>query len=527
MRIPVYLLFATILLAAATWWWRSERPSADPVRMESLASEGELLAQQHCVKCHLFPEPELLDQKTWTMSTLPSMGNYFGIFSHKGHFGEYRITREQELVENPETRLRILMADTAQIEPDAWEKIMCYYGQRAPEALVTGVLAKVSNEQANFRARGLKHPSLSGQRPLTSCVSFLPKHGAIAFASLDSPDVRFADRNLNLSATKDARGTAVDVQADSDGTLVITVIGSIKPSEMRTGLLLKLAPGASTPVLIADKLHRPVSGVPFDANGDGASDFLVCEYGHHTGALTWLEWQVGGDYQKHTILDKANPVAAIPQDADADGDLDIYALFAGGREGIWRFINDGKGNFEGEELIEFPAPTGSVDLELVDIDLDGDQDLLHVAGDNDDSSPILKPYHGLRIFLNDGKGGFSLAHFHPMHGAYAVEAADFDLDGDIDIALCAQFGDYANHPEQAFVLLENSGQLEFTVKSHAATHGVRWARMDAADFDADGDADIVLGAMIPRGKDWLKPDGEILKMWQNAPEILLLENLSR
>ncbi len=456
------------------------------------------------------------------------MGNYFGIYSHSGMHGAYRITRESELDASPATRRRILMADSASISPEEWERIFCYYGSVAPDDVMAGVeMPRVSGELAYFRARGTKHPALAGKRPLTSCVAILPERGEIAFASVDSPDLRFADQGLQLDAARDVKGIAVDLQTVADGSLIITVIGTLKPTERHDGSLMRLAPGAEQPLALADGLHRPVAASPFDANGDQLIDFLICEFGHHTGELSWLETRADGAHQKHTILDKPNAIAAIPQDADADGDTDIYALFAGGREGIWLFTNDGVGGFAGKELIAFPAATGSVSLRLVDIDGDGDQDLLHVAGDNDDSSPILKPYHGLRLFLNDGAGTFALAQFYRMHGAYQVEAADFDLDGDLDIALCSQFGDATNLADQAFVLLENGGDLGFAPRSHPATYGIRWMRMDAEDFDGDGDVDIVLGAMIPRHKDWLQPAGEILKRWQDAPEVLLLENLTK
>jgi len=35
--------------------------------------EGETLARTHCVTCHAFPEPSLLDKKTWDEGVLPKM----------------------------------------------------------------------------------------------------------------------------------------------------------------------------------------------------------------------------------------------------------------------------------------------------------------------------------------------------------------------------------------------------------------------------------------------------------------------
>src|SRR3546814_14780306 len=40
---------------------------------------GEKLARDYCQRCHLFPDPSLLDKKTWNESVLPKMGWRLGI----------------------------------------------------------------------------------------------------------------------------------------------------------------------------------------------------------------------------------------------------------------------------------------------------------------------------------------------------------------------------------------------------------------------------------------------------------------
>ena len=49
---------------------------------------------------------------------------------------------------------------------------------------------------------------------------------------------------------------------------------------------------------------------------------------------------------------------------------------------------------------------GSSYLELADMNNDGHLDILYTNGDNADYSYVLKKYHGLRIFINDGKNQF-------------------------------------------------------------------------------------------------------------------------
>ena len=40
---------------------------------------GKQLASKYCQNCHIFPEPNLLDKKTWLKSVLPNMGWRLGI----------------------------------------------------------------------------------------------------------------------------------------------------------------------------------------------------------------------------------------------------------------------------------------------------------------------------------------------------------------------------------------------------------------------------------------------------------------
>lgn len=527
-KLTFLIILGFVLFLSVVWQLnkrKSPTQSFDKAKEKELALTGEELAKVHCAACHPFPEPSLLDKKTWVNSVLPPMGSYFGIKEHHGMYGHRLVLREPELNQLPETRAQIRMMDEQIIPSEDWEQILCYYHYHAPEDIMEGVsMPKIKGTLQYFKARSMKHPAMKGMRPQTTCVKILPSSASIAFASYRSPDLRFANKEMKLTrVVRDLPGIT-DIEQISDGTLIFNSIGTLKPTEKKQGKLIKHQKNS---VELATGLHRPVSSKPFNANGDQLSDFLICEYGHYTGRLSWLETLPNQSHKKHLILEKANPVAAHPCDADGDGDTDIYALFAGGSEGIWLFSNDGKGSFTGKELVTFAPTMGSNALKVVDIDLDGDLDLLHVAGDNDDTSKTLKPYHGLRIYLNDGQQNFALSQHYPMHGAYQAEATDFDLDGDIDIALCSQFPDYHNHPEQSFIILMNEGELNFTARSHVATHGYRWTVMDAADIDADGDTDIVLGSMLVDDNTWLNPGPSTLHKWNNAPEILFLENTTK
>ncbi len=118
---------------------------------------------------------------------------------------------------------------------------------------------------------------------------------------------------------------------------------------------------------------------------------------------------------------------------------------------------------------------------------------LYSCGDNADYSPILKPYHGVYIFLNDGNNHFLQKYFFPMHGCFKAMARDFDGDGDLDIAAISFFADYQHHPEEGFVYLKNKGNLSFQPFILPETATGRWLTMDVGDFYRTGRPDIILG----------------------------------
>lgn len=145
----------------------------------------------------------------------------------------------------------------------------------------------------------------------------------------------------------------------------------------------------------------------------------------------------------------------VVKDFNEDGLPDVLALIIQGDERIALFTNRGKFKFSYQVLLRFPPVYGSSYFELADFNGDGNADILYTNGDNADYSTTLKPYHGVRIFLNDGENRFAESWFHPMHGASMARAVDFDEDGDPDIAAISFFPDFKNDPQRGFMYFEN------------------------------------------------------------------------
>lgn len=128
-----------------------------------------------------------------------------------------------------------------------------------------------------------------------------------------------------------------------------------------------------------------------------------------------------------------------------------------------------------QKLLQFPPVYGLSYFELTDLNNDGHTDLLLSNGDNADHSIVLKPYHGIRIFMNDGKNNFKKVFFYPMHGASKAMAHNFDQDGDLDIAAISFPPNFKNPTETGFVYLQQDSFLSFNAKTFPASNLGHWS----------------------------------------------------
>src|SRR5262249_7213184 len=124
-------------------------------------------------------------------------------------------------------------------------------------------------------------------------------------------------------------------------------------------------------------------------------------------------------------------------DLDHDGHPDFVALISQQHEAVAAFLGDGKGNFRQEEIDRAPHPAwGSSGLQLVDLDGDGDLDVLVTNGDML-ADFMRTPYHGIRWLENRGAFPFVPHDVAPLFGVLRAQAADLDGDGDMDIVACS------------------------------------------------------------------------------------------
>ncbi len=223
-----------------------------------------------------------------------------------------------------------------------------------------------------------------------------------------------------------------------------------------------------------------------DFDGDGDLDIIVVSEDDQTNEL----YLNNGD---GTFSDAGNRIpvtgtsnSVVVYDINEDGATDVL-IGNNGQNAI--LINDGKGNFTDQTEERFGAFIDvTQDLTLADIDNDGDMDLL-VA--NEDAN---------RILINTGKGFFSdesakrLPYRDTPEESREVDVADIDGDGDLDL-LYGNVAAFVENADRQNRLLLNDGKGNFTdiTTTHLPKDNNRCFGVSFLDIDRDGDMDIMTG----------------------------------
>ncbi len=232
-----------------------------------------------------------------------------------------------------------------------------------------------------------------------------------------------------------------------------------------------------------------------DADGNGLEDLWIGG-ARNVAASLFLQQTDGSFVETAPYPAEADreDMGGLWFDADGDGDLDLYVV-SGGNEvkGESAFYQDRFYRNEGGKLIldeaALPAVNGSGGCVIAaDYDQDGDLDLF-VAGR---LAPQQYPYPGRSYLLRNEGGRFVDVTESVAPGLAAVGRVtqalwtDLDQDGWRDLMLVGEW--------MAPTLFQNQ-QGKLVRQEVAAFAGASgwWNSLIAADFDEDGDLDLVAG----------------------------------
>lgn len=237
-----------------------------------------------------------------------------------------------------------------------------------------------------------------------------------------------------------------------------------------------------------------------DVNGDGLVDMVVGGSSKYSTDI--LLQQPSGQFMTKPMPEKLSEDAGLLLfDADADGDLDLYAASGSPEFSVNQlaealrhrlYVNDGKGNFT---LAVTALPNFQLNgscVKAADVDNDGDLDLF-VGG-------RVEPYKypmGVRSYLlrnesTKGQPRFvdATAQLAPSltNAALTCDAlwTDFNKDGYVDLLLASEWAPLT-------MLHNEKGQLKPLANSGLADKAGFWNSLTAGDFDNDGDIDYLAG----------------------------------
>lgn len=477
---------------------------------ESVEKKEERLARQYCASCHVFPDPNLLPKEIWKNVVLPNMAFRMGLMD--------LMEGAQYVPMDDLVMVASTLPGRPMVTEEEWSLITHYFDQHAPDSLLE--VDQIEPEKLEL-FEATKLPDTGGTLPLITMIK----------VDTLNQNIYMGTRAGKLSILNTQFQEEKSVQLSSPPShitfenheVTISIMGIMDPNDRPKGELNSFNEDISIGQILIDSIKRPVYFEKVDLNSDNKKDLVVCAFGNYTGDLSIYEHTGQSMYKRHILSTLPGSRRTLTLDFNSDGLVDILALFTQGDEQLTLFTNEGNFKFNQKNLLRFPPVYGSTFFDIVDFNQDGRFDVLYSNGDNSDYSQILKPYHGVRIFLQDPDGNFSESWFHPMNGASKAVAIDFDLDGDLDIASFSFFPDFVKSPHKGFIFFENK-EGEFHPQTLPEGSSGRWIVMDVADIEGDGDKDILLGALDFN----TKVPNVLFQKWENEKTaVLILRNLTR
>ncbi|MCS7239579.1 MAG: VCBS repeat-containing protein [Thermoguttaceae bacterium] len=460
-----------------------------------MASDQQSLVEEQirlfCGDCHAVPKPESFPKARW--------------------YTEVRIGYQQ-----------YVRSGRDDLVPPSIAQVVEYYRNRAPETFTFRLpVERSKGPPIPFEGEDVAWERSPSGAPAVAGLLFQPpqpgsspsvivsdmRSGLITAVFFDLDKVRGKPlARLNFPC----RVERFDLGGSRAPAFVVAELGSFFAYDHDQGKVVLLQPQgeneAYVPIVLADGLGRVADIRVGDVDNDGDLDILVAEFGHYvTGSITLLinEGVVNGrvTFSQRRLDPRSGTVHVRLFDFNGDGLQDFFALISNEWESIELFVNRGQGNFLARPIWRGPDLTfGLSGLELVDLDRDGDIDLLFTNGDSFDNL-YANPWHGVQWLENVGSQGENPFRYHrllDLPGAYRAVSGDIDGDEDLDIVVSAWLPrrvmpESLRHMDlPSLVILEQrlAGQFQCHILERS------WPQFPillVEDLDSDGDLDIMAG----------------------------------
>jgi FG-GAP-like repeat len=475
-------------------------PSVTPLSPEDDAKVA-TWRQQQCTKCHVLPPPEYVPRGMWRF-------------------------RVQEMAERSMMGTGVPPGEESILWQLDLDKIARWYEMRSPEILPLPDPWPQDDGGLRF-VRHAYDPPAAPPVPIISNVCFfdLDGDGRLEIVACDmgrgsvflgDPARRPGELRQIAVLSNPAHAEMVDLDKDGKQDLLIADLGEFLPADHEKGSIVwlrQVAPFQFEKHVLIDRIPRSADVQAADFDGDGDLDLTVAAYGfQRVGSTFYYENQTTDwkepKFVQYTIDARTGSIHVPPVDLNRDGRMDFVALVAQQYEHVVAYLNRGPGKgFRAETIFRGITPVwGSSGIQVVDLDKDGDLDVLYTNGDTLDDFTI-RPFHGIRWLENKGAFPYVQHDLAAMPGVHRAQAADMDGDGDLDVVACAFLPD-AKHPQ--FQNLTRQGDLgEFTgigwleqvrpgqFRLHTLEKGkLTHVTLDLGDFDRDGDIDVLIGNFV-------------------------------
>jgi len=402
--------------------------------------------------------------------------------------------------------------------------VVAWYRDHAPERLAPITFLPEPTSGRRFELQPI--PALSGVTPMVAEVVWdsspwrtVPE---LRLSDMGTGHVRRIVFGQEIQSSEvffgshPACSVTTDLNGDGIPDLLIAELGSKEPGDHDKGAL-QYIPGTSidsikeevTPICILNGVGRIAHVDVADFDDDGDKDLVVAEFGWQKTGGIWLLENVSPtegntpstihseSFRRHKIDSRHGAIHVRVCDLNSDGIDDFICLVSQEHETIDAYIGNGDLTFRHEVINAAEDPSfGSCGIELVDIDQDQDLDVVYCNGDNLDAL-LIKPYHGVSLLINDGHFPFRKVKILSFAGASDTASADFDGDGDMDIAVSgfipSQLYDQLSSPEY-----DSLCWLEQTEPGLFIPHSIEKSKtghltVTAGDFNQDGQIDLAVG----------------------------------